>query len=213
MRICLRRVQPRAGHPRSRVAQRRRESPPRDPAEGERGPQEAGRAALIDEEALLPLRLELGLVVPETLEGEERPQVLVRLVDRALPQAGARTATDPRERGQAQTEPPISLLAQEQHQLAEEIVHEAVRRGAAVPHEVDCGHPRPYAGHLVHERGESSDVIPDDDQWPLLEVAAIESPDRQGPLTPPPHPNPFLRHLLRLVEAALRLRPEFAGYT
>ncbi len=44
-----------AGHPRARVAERRRESPPRDPAEGERGPQEAGRAALVDEEALLPL--------------------------------------------------------------------------------------------------------------------------------------------------------------
>src|SRR5260370_34109030 len=115
MRICLRRVQPRAGPPRARVAQRRRESPPRDPAEGERGPQEAGRAALVDEEALLPLRLELGLVVPETLEGEGRPQVLVRLVDRALPQAGARTATGPRERCQARAQTPASLPARDEH--------------------------------------------------------------------------------------------------
>src|SRR5260370_40441603 len=160
MRICLRRVQPRAGPPRARVAQRRRESPPRDPAEGERGPQEAGRTALVDEEALLPLRLELGLVVPETLEGEERPQVLVRLVDRALPQAGARTATDPPEPGQAQTEPPISLLAHEQHQLAEEIGHEAVRPGPAGPHEVDRGPPPPHPPPPLPQARHTSHPIP-----------------------------------------------------
>ena len=65
--------------------------------------------------------------------------MLEHFVDRLLRQAGTRLLRDTGQRSQAQAEPSVALSMHEQHQLAEEIVHETVGHLATMPHEVDRG--------------------------------------------------------------------------
>jgi len=148
-------------------------------------------AVLVHEKALLPRRLELGLVLSEPLEREEAGQVLVHCVDRALLQAGARLPRETGQRGQAQAEPPVALSPHEQHQLAEEIVHEPVGGIAPVPHEVDRGDAGPHVGHLVRERDEPARRIPRDHERLPRQVATIEPPEGEGPFTAARQREPF----------------------
>src|SRR6516165_5949840 len=77
--------------------------------------------------------------------------MLIHLVNRAFLEARARTIADPGEGRESETEPPVSLFVQPQHQLAEQIVRDAVGRLAAMSHQVDGRDARPYARYFVEE--------------------------------------------------------------
>lgn len=71
---------------------------------GESSLNESGGAALIDEEARFPCRLELGFVVAEPLVGEIPIEVLKELMEPAFLERGSRTVTHPGERREPQVE-------------------------------------------------------------------------------------------------------------
>src|SRR5450759_1100977 len=85
----------------------------------------------------LPYRIELVLVVPQSLEVVEVLAGAKRKGADPGPDAVQRPILEARERGHAEVEPAESLVASPQHQVEEDVVHHAFGCIAQVAHQVD----------------------------------------------------------------------------